>query len=171
MIVPGMLVCSSLLIGVCMFIVSKPLLISSATMIVRAGGAIWLNPFATVLFTVCSRYCRVLSFVPMLRGCVRYVCGYFPESAKRSQSIPPVLCSKNPVTFPPLPPSIVKIAAPWLDPPQVTLRADQKWPQITREPSSQTYINNKTIIYHIFVNGSKYVDENRLQPNHPLPSN
>ena len=23
-------------------------------MIVRAGGAIWLNPFATMLFTVCS---------------------------------------------------------------------------------------------------------------------
>ena len=37
-----------------MFIVSKALLMSSATMMVRAGGAIWLNPFATVLFTVCS---------------------------------------------------------------------------------------------------------------------
>ena len=37
-----------------MFIVSKALLISSATLIVRAGGAIWLKPFATVLFTVCS---------------------------------------------------------------------------------------------------------------------
>ena len=32
----------------------KALLIYSATVIVRAGGAIWLNPFATVLFTVCS---------------------------------------------------------------------------------------------------------------------
>ena len=42
------------LISVCMFIVSKALLISSATVIVRAGGAIWLNPFATVLFSVCS---------------------------------------------------------------------------------------------------------------------
>ena len=52
MIVPGMLVCCSFLISVCMFIVSKALLIS--TVIVRAGGAIWLNPFATVLFTVCS---------------------------------------------------------------------------------------------------------------------
>ena len=31
-----------------MFIVSKYLLISSATVIVRAWGAIWLNPFATV---------------------------------------------------------------------------------------------------------------------------
>ena len=37
-----------------MFIVSKTLLISSATVSVRAGGAIWLNPFATVLFSVCS---------------------------------------------------------------------------------------------------------------------
>ena len=54
MIVPGILVCSSFLISVCMFIVSKALLISSATVIVRAGEAIWLNPFATVLFTVCS---------------------------------------------------------------------------------------------------------------------
>ena len=54
MIVPGILVSSSFLISVCIFIVSKPLLISSATVIVRAGRAIWLNPFATVLFTVCS---------------------------------------------------------------------------------------------------------------------
>ena len=34
--------------------VSKVLLISSATVIVRSEGAIWLNPFATVLFSVCS---------------------------------------------------------------------------------------------------------------------
>ena len=54
MIVPRMLVCSSFLISVCMFIVSKALLISSATGIVRAEGDIWLNHFATVLFTVCS---------------------------------------------------------------------------------------------------------------------
>ena len=54
MIVPGMFVCSSFLISVCMFIVVKALLISSATVITRAGGAIWLNPFATVLFSVCS---------------------------------------------------------------------------------------------------------------------
>ena len=52
MIVPGMFVCSSFLISVCMFIVSKALLISSATVIGRAEGAIWLNPFATV-FLVC----------------------------------------------------------------------------------------------------------------------
>ena len=37
-----------------MIIVSKALLISSATAIVCAGGAIWLNPFAKVLFSVCS---------------------------------------------------------------------------------------------------------------------
>ena len=54
MIVPEILVGSSFLISVCMFIVSKALVISSATVIVRAGGAIWLNPFATVLFNVCS---------------------------------------------------------------------------------------------------------------------
>ena len=52
MIVPG--IYSSFLISVCMFIVSKALLISSVTVIVRAGAAIWLNPFSTVLFNVCS---------------------------------------------------------------------------------------------------------------------
>ena len=54
MIVPGMFVGSSFLISICMCIVSKALVISSATVIVRAGGAIWLNPFATVLCSVCS---------------------------------------------------------------------------------------------------------------------
>ena len=54
MSVPGMLVCSRFLISVCMFIVSKVLLISSTTVIVSTGGAIWLNPFAVLLFTVCS---------------------------------------------------------------------------------------------------------------------
>ena len=49
MMVPGMFVCSSFLIIVCMFIVSIALLISSAT-----GGAIWSNPFNTALFSVCS---------------------------------------------------------------------------------------------------------------------
>ena len=37
-----------------MFIVSKALLISSTIVILRTGGAIWLNPIATVLFNVCS---------------------------------------------------------------------------------------------------------------------
>ena len=54
MIVPGILVCSCFLISVCMFIVSKALLISSTTVIVRTGGVIWLNLFAMVLLTVCS---------------------------------------------------------------------------------------------------------------------
>ena len=52
--VPGMLLSSSFLISVCMFIVSKALLISSATVIVRAWGTNWLNPFAMLLFTECS---------------------------------------------------------------------------------------------------------------------
>ena len=76
LIVPGILVCSSFLISVCIFIMSKVLLISSATLIVRTGGAIWLNCFATVLFTVQCRHCRVLCFVAVLRGCVWYVCSY-----------------------------------------------------------------------------------------------
>ena len=53
MIVSGILVCSSFLI-------------SSATVIVRAGGAIWLNPFATVLFTVSSAV--------IVECCVLYPC-------------------------------------------------------------------------------------------------
>ena len=63
MIVPGILVCSSFLISVCMFIVSKAFLILSDTVIIRAGGANWLNPFDTVLFNVCSAFtveCSVL---------------------------------------------------------------------------------------------------------------
>ena len=54
MIMPGMFVYNSFLISVCMFIVSNAWLILSATVIVRVGGAIWLNSFATVLFSVCS---------------------------------------------------------------------------------------------------------------------
>ena len=42
------------------------LLISSATVIVRAGGAIWLNPFATALFSVCS--------VVTVECCVAWAC-------------------------------------------------------------------------------------------------
>ena len=53
-IIPGVLVCSSFPIRVCVMTVSKALLISSATVIVRAGGAIWLNPFAMVLLSMCS---------------------------------------------------------------------------------------------------------------------
>ena len=66
MIVPGMLVCNSLLISVCMFIVSKDLLILSATVIDRTVGAIWLNLFATMLFSVCS--------VVTVECCVLYPC-------------------------------------------------------------------------------------------------
>ena len=61
MIAPGMFVCSSFL-----FIVSKAFLISSATVIVRAWGAIWLTPFATVLFGVCSAV--------TVECCVLYLC-------------------------------------------------------------------------------------------------
>ena len=102
MIVPGMYVCSSFLISVCMFIVLKALLISTATVIVRTGGAIWLNPFATVLFSMCSavtvEFCTCVAWVclvflllcreegsspvslQLLRGgiwaCMRYPCLY-----------------------------------------------------------------------------------------------
>ena len=54
MIVPALLVCISFLISVCMSIVSKALLIWSVTVIVREGGAIWLNPFGMGLFNVRS---------------------------------------------------------------------------------------------------------------------
>ena len=44
MTVPRMFVCSSFLISVCMFIVSKALLISSTTVIVRAGESFGGTP-------------------------------------------------------------------------------------------------------------------------------
>ena len=70
MIVPGMFVCSSFLISICMFIVSKALLISNATLIVFAGGAMRLNPFAMVLFSVCSavtvEFCTRVAWVCLL---------------------------------------------------------------------------------------------------------
>ena len=61
----------------CVCLVSKDLLISSATVIVRSGGAIWLNPFATVLFSVCSAVtveCCIL--YPCCMGVFWYVCCY-----------------------------------------------------------------------------------------------
>ena len=61
---PG--ICSSFLISVCMFIVSKSLLISSDTATIREGRAIWLNAFATVLFTVCSAV--------NVECCILYLC-------------------------------------------------------------------------------------------------
>ena len=58
MIVHGMLICISFLINVRMFIVLKALLISSATVIVRAKRAIWLSPSTTVLIKVCLLLCK-----------------------------------------------------------------------------------------------------------------
>ena len=79
MIVTGMFVGSSFLISVCMFIVSKALLISKGTVIVRAEGAIWLNPFATVLFSVCSAV--------TVECCVLYPCcmGVFAREECKSK--------------------------------------------------------------------------------------
>ena len=88
-IVHGMLVCSSFLISVCMFIMSKALLISSATVIFSRRGAIWLNPFATVLFSVSSAVtveCCV--FYPCLHGCVWYICCYVEK-----KTLPQCLCN------------------------------------------------------------------------------
>ena len=75
MIVHGILVCSRCLISVCIFIVSKAFLISSATVIVRTGAAIWLNPFATFLFNVCSDVTVCVSY-----PCRVGVCGMFTST-------------------------------------------------------------------------------------------
>ena len=69
-IVQGILVCSSFLISVRIFIVSKLLLISSAI----AGGAIWLNPFATVVLSV---YCSITVECCVSYPCVVGVCSMF----------------------------------------------------------------------------------------------
>ena len=79
MIVPAILVCSRFLICVCMSIVSKALFISSVTVIVRERGAIWLNPFATVLLNVCSAV--IVECCVLVRGCVWYVCCYVRKNA------------------------------------------------------------------------------------------
>lgn len=50
----GMLDCSNFLVSLWVSTVSKALLMSSATVMVREGGAIWLNPFAMVLLMLCS---------------------------------------------------------------------------------------------------------------------
>ena len=54
---------------------------------VRTWGAIWLNPLALVLFTVCSAI-TVEGFVPVLHGCVWYVCSYV-----RKKALLPCLCN------------------------------------------------------------------------------
>ena len=71
MSVPGILVCSSFLISVCMLIVSKVVLISSATVIVGAGGAIWLNPFATVCGSVTVECCVLYPFAWVCLVCLQ----------------------------------------------------------------------------------------------------
>ena len=49
-------------------------------MIVRAGGAIWLNPFATVLFSVCS---AVTVECCVLYPCCMGVFGMFAVSVRK----------------------------------------------------------------------------------------
>ena len=71
--VPGMLVCSSFLISMCMYIVSKVLLTLSATMKVRTTECCVLYPCCVGVF--CTRVAWVC-FVPVLRGCVWYVSCY-----------------------------------------------------------------------------------------------
>ena len=56
MLVPGMFICSSFLISVCMFIVSKALLISSVSDCSRRGSNLVDCFFATVLFIVECNY-------------------------------------------------------------------------------------------------------------------
>ena len=53
-VVLGILVCVSLFISVCMFIVPNDLLMSNATVMVRSGGSFWLKPVAIVLLMQCS---------------------------------------------------------------------------------------------------------------------
>ena len=49
-------------------------IISSVTVIVRAGGAIWLNPFATVAFHVCSAITLECCVLHSCCVCVCLVC-------------------------------------------------------------------------------------------------
>ena len=77
MIVPGMFVGSSFLISVCMFTVSKVLLISSVTVMFAQGGAILVEPLCYGVINVCSAV-TAECFVPVLHGCV---CSYVGKKA------------------------------------------------------------------------------------------
>ena len=67
MIVPEMFVCSSFLISVCMFIVSKESFVHiECYSDFSLREAIWLNPFAKVVFSVCSSV--------TIECCVLYPC-------------------------------------------------------------------------------------------------
>ena len=59
--------------------------ISSATVIVRAEGAIWLNPFATVLFNVCS--------AGTVECCILYPCYVGVCCYVRKNALPQCLCN------------------------------------------------------------------------------
>ena len=73
MIVPGIFVCSSFLISVCMFIVSKTFLIMGATVIVRLGGAIWLT-FLLGCYLMCDYiYSVKLSYNSLCFNIVQYL--------------------------------------------------------------------------------------------------
>ena len=93
MIVPGNLVCSSILISVFMFIVSNALLISSVIVIVCAGGAIWLNPFATVLFNVCSAVTVECSVCTRVAWVCLLLCKEECSSSVSSQSLRGGICA------------------------------------------------------------------------------
>ena len=78
MIVPGMLVCSSFS-NKCVYVywVKSFAHIKCYSYCSRMGG-MWLNPFATVLFTLCNAVTVVLCFVLVLCGCF---CGYVRKKA------------------------------------------------------------------------------------------
>ena len=105
MIMPSMLVCNCFLISVCMFIVSKALLISSATVIVRAWGVIWLNSFVTVSFYVCSTVtieCCVCTSVAWVCLVCLLLCkeeGTSPITKRRNMGLYEVPLSKSLLGF------------------------------------------------------------------------
>ena len=81
MIVPGIFVCSSFQISVCMLIVSKALLISNATMVVRAGGAIWLNTWLRFCLMCVVRHGHQVRLNPELLNSVFSDTKFYPECA------------------------------------------------------------------------------------------
>ena len=59
----GILVCCSLWMSVCMWIVSKAFVMSSDVVIVRVGGFFWLKPEAMVLLILWSAVVVECSFL------------------------------------------------------------------------------------------------------------
>ena len=81
MIVPGMLVCSSILISVCVYCVESFAHIECYSDCSHRVSHLVEPLCFAVVYCVYCHHCRVLCFVSVLRRCVWYVSGYVRKTA------------------------------------------------------------------------------------------